>query len=566
MVQSRAKSVLFFLLIVTLTSFSTFKVEAAEPSKDRLIPTLKCVNPSPGWRLENHEASMLYLKNWEKLGFKLELQAAPNWVTFVKMVDNPWAADAFISDYNERPDRLEPDKVLTEFAAEQIGPGLRNFFGYNNPEFMKVLRASREELDIEKRRQLVWKAQEYIVKDIPSIATHHLRSLQPANKKKWDDMVAGPGLGYFNILNFTSVTPKTQDKNIVIGSVEVLSRLNPMHTPASNLLMFNKFIYDNLAVIGPNSDALPWAAQAWKAKDSKTIDVTLREGMTFHDGKPVTSEDVKFSFDYCKKYVASEYKSLVDPIQKVEVVDKLNIRFVLKEPYAPLFMTTFTTIPILPKHIWEGIVEKEKLKHPDQWANPKPIGSGPFRFSYIRSGEEFTMVKNPNHFKAPKVDGVTVVFPADREAEFLMLKKGTIDFIDSKGLNPVRAQEASQMDHLKIVELGGIHVAWLGFNLREGHPTRDYNIRHALAHTIPYPDIVNNILQGKGDAGGGFIAPANKFWHSPNILTEEVEEKVHVHQFDMEKARKILKDAGFEWDLQGRIYWPENYKITVLPN
>ncbi|UCG68798.1 MAG: hypothetical protein JSV09_13525 [Thermoplasmata archaeon] len=556
MATKMIKAIALFFFIITMMSFSSPLIGADEIAKDRLIPPLKCLISGPGWRLEGHEADFLTLRNWKKLGFEVDVKYAPNWVTFVKMIDDPWPFDMFASSFNERPSRLEPDKILNEFSAEQIGPKGRNFYGYNNPKYMKVLQASREEMDIEKRRPLILKCQDYLVRDIPSIAGYHLKSLHPGNKKKWDNMVGGPALGFFNMFNFTSVTPRTQDKTIVIGSVEVLRALNPLHVPSTNMLMFKNFAYDTLAAVGPESSAVPWAAKGWKKKDNTTIDVNLRDGMKFHDGKPVTAEDVKFSFDYCKKYTVPEYKALLAPIKKVEVLDKLTVRFILHKPYAPLFMNTFSTIPILPKHIWENIVEKEKLSHPDQWKNPKSIGSGPFKLSYVRPGEELALERNPNHFRAPKAAGVTVVFPANREAEFLMLKKGTIDFVDSKGLNPVRAKEASQMDHIKIMELGSIHVHWLGFNLREGHPTRDYTIRYALAHTIPYDDIVKNILAGKGDAGAGFIAPANKFWHNPNLPLKT---------YDMVKARKILKDAGFEWDSQGRIYWPKNYTMTVLP-
>jgi peptide/nickel transport system substrate-binding protein len=548
--------VLVLFIVATSISFSSPLIQAAEPTKDRLVPPIKCCLTSPGWRLDINEANALIVKNWEKLGFTLDIKYATDWVTFTKMIGDPWPFSAMSSAFNERPERLEPDRGLTEFAAEQLIRGGRNYYGYDNPEFMKVLNASREEMDIEKRKQLVWKAQEYIIRDIPSIALYHRMSLQPANQKKWDNLVAGPGLGLFNIFNFTSVTPKTQDRTIVIGTVDVFRSLNPMHTPSSNGIMFIKFLYDNLTAVGPGSDVIPWAAKAWKIKDPKTIDVNLREGMTFHDGKPVTAEDVKFSFDYCKKYMVPEYKSLVDPIQTIEVLDTLNLRFNLKYPYAPLFMTTFSTIPIMPKHIWENVVEKEKLTHPDQWANPNPIGSGPFKFSYARLGEEFGLVKNPNHFRVPKADGLIVTFPANEEAMFLMLKKGSIDFIDSKGLNPVRAKEAKQLDHIKIIEMGGIEVIWMGFNLREGHPTRDYNVRNALAHTIPYGNIVKDVLQGQADAGAGFVAPANKFWHNPNLPLKK---------FDMERAKRILQDAGFEWDSQGKIYWPRDYKMTVYP-
>jgi peptide/nickel transport system substrate-binding protein len=550
------KKVFLCVLMLTSIGVSTPLIQAADPPKDRLVPTIKACLPSPGWRSEQYEATSLILKNWEKLGFTLDIKTAPNYITFVKMVDEPWPFDVFAANSNDRPDLLEPDRILTDyFTAAQSIRGGQNFFGYNNPEYEKVLAAAREEMDMEKRQQLIWRAQEFIIRDIPSTAMYHMKALQPANKKKWDGLAAGPGLGLFNLFNVTSASPKTQDKTFVVSSVDVLRSINPMHAPSTNSLTWIKLIYDNLTAVGLDSSVVPWAAKGWKVRDKKTIEVNLREGMTFHDGKPVTAEDVKFSFDYCTKYVVPWYKSLMIPIQKVEVLDKLTLRFTLNAPHAPLFMTTFSTIPIMPKHIWENLVERERLTHPDQWPNSNPIGSGPFKFSYARPGEEFGLVKNPNHFRAPKADGLVITFPANREVEFLMLKKGTIDFVDAKGLDPVRAKEASELDHITIIEVSGLHIGWLGFNLREGHPTRDYTIRNALAHTIPYDEIVKNLLQGQAEAGAGFIPPANKFWHNP---------KLPLKKFNMEEARKILRDAGFEWDPQGKIYWPKNYKSTVF--
>ena len=553
------------LALISIFILIAPNLSGAEPPKERMVPEITWMLPSPGWRLEEHESDMLIARKLQAVGLKVNIKFAPNWVTFRKSIDDPWPFDIFSSGFNERPDRLEPDRILSEFSKEQIGKGKRNFYGYESAEYNKVLQKSREELDVKRRRKLISKAQEILVRDIPSIAVFHLKSLQPYDTKKWTNVQAGPGLGLFNLFNMTEATPKTSDKSIAISSVDVVSALNPLNVPSTNLIMMNKFVYDNLAAVTPESEVVPWAAESWKVLDSKTIDVTLRKGMKFHDGKPVTPEDIKFSFEYLKKYKVASYMLLVKPIAQVKVLDSRRVRFVLEHPFAPLLMTTFTTIPIVPKHIWENVVEREKLKHPDEWQNPRPIGSGPFKFDYIRPGEEIAFVRNPDHFRAPKVDAAMITFPANREAEFLMLKKGTVDFIDSKGLNPVRAKELAQTEHKEVIELGGISVHWIGFNLRDGHPTMDWNLRHAIAHLVPYDAIVKNILQGKGDAGAGFIAPANKFWHNFDLQRREVEGKVHIHQFGIEKARRILKDAGFEWDSSGRLYWPKNYKPKVLP-
>jgi peptide/nickel transport system substrate-binding protein len=113
---------------------------------------------------------------------------------------------------------------------------------------------------------------------------------------------------------------------------------------------------------------------------------------------------------------------------------------------------------------------------------------------------------------------------------------------------------------LTVDELPGTTVRWTAFSFREDSPFRDYHFRHAIAHTYDWSTIVDVILQGFGEAGTGTIAPGNTFWHNPDIPSEELEEGTpHWHQFDLDLARQILEDAGYRWDDQGRLHYPENY-------
>ena len=101
----------------------------------------------------------------------------------------------------------------------------------------------------------------------------------------------------------------------------------------------------------------------------KTVDVTIREGMKFHDGKPLTSGDVKFTFDLMIKHKAPYFKTCLGPVKSVEVIDLYKIRFHLEKAYAPFVTQTLTMIPLLPKHVWE------KLEKPKEYQNSELVYS-----------------------------------------------------------------------------------------------------------------------------------------------------------------------------------------------
>ncbi|MDP6088113.1 MAG: ABC transporter substrate-binding protein, partial [Nitrospinota bacterium] len=150
------------------------------------------------------------------------------------------------------------------------------------------------------------------------------------------------------------------------------------------------------------------------------------------------------------------------------------------------------------------------------------------------------------------------------EAKFLGLLNKDIDFYD-RGLTPVQVGEAKRVKFLDLQEVADIGVYWLQFNLRPKSPFHDYAFREAFAHLIDYKAIIDVVLRGLGEPGRGVIGPANKFWHNAAIPSQEVEGKPHYHQFNPQKARAVLKKAGYEWGDDGRLYFPANHKPQAYP-
>ncbi|MBI2201706.1 MAG: hypothetical protein HYU43_07165, partial [Armatimonadetes bacterium] len=150
-------------------------------------------------------AGMLIAREWERLGLKVQLITAPDWPNFAKRVDSPWENHAFVCGYISRPERLDPDELLYRpFHSSLIRKGGSNYAGYSNPEYDALVDQARAVLDVERRREMVWKLQEILARDLPHIPLFHKRNVFVYHKLRWKDVVPIPAVGLFNIFNIVS--------------------------------------------------------------------------------------------------------------------------------------------------------------------------------------------------------------------------------------------------------------------------------------------------------------------------------------------------------------------------
>lgn len=510
------------------------------------IPELVFAFPGASYDPVRYESGILLSNIWRRLGLEVEVVPMDFTALTRRISTPPWDFHAFISGFVARPERLDPDVLLFRpFHSSQDVPGGTNFMGYRNQEYDKLVEAQRTEIDVQKRRELVFRLQEILARDVPTITLYHPIEVHAFNKEKFRGHVPTIGYGIFNFWTLVQATPLTGDGILKVGRVSDIESSNPFVEAGGANIEVMRLIYDTLARVGPTGKPVPWAAKSWKQVDPTTVEVELRTGMTFHDGRPVTAEDVKFSYDYQKRFPVPIFKPFVDPIKEVEILGANRLRFKLEEPFPPLFQVTFTQIYIIPRHIWGDVLERERLKHPQDWANPQPIGSGPFKFELWRRGEETRLARFENHFNAPKARGFILARFANQDALFLALKKGDIDMHERR-LLPQQVEEAKTVGHLALIRRPDFGVFYMGFNLRKP-PFNDVRFRRALAHTVNYDVIVNVIQRGLAEPGRGMIAPINEFWHNP---------KVRYPEFDMEKARALLREAGYTWDAQRRLLMP----------
>ena len=128
---------------------------------------------------------------------------------------------------------------------------------------------------------------------------------------------------------------------------------------------------------------MPWAAESYKLINPTIYELKQRSGMKWHDGKLVTIEDAKFTFDYLLKWKPPFWDSFMSPVQSAEVLDASTLRVNLNGPSATFATMSLVQIAILPKHVWENVPDKVGVKTPMEWDAPGKggmIGSGPFKF------------------------------------------------------------------------------------------------------------------------------------------------------------------------------------------
>ncbi len=520
----------------------TMEDDSSTFTEDRLVPDIRFVIPGANYDPIRFESGQLIANEWEKLGLNVNVEAIGDFSALAAILGEDPHDDfnAFISGYVSRPERLDPDVLLYRpFHCSGVETGV-NYQGYCNPDYDAVVDAQRSEMDVDTRKDLVFEAQEILAEDVPAQALYHVNEIHAYNNRLFDNVTPMMGQGLWNFWSLLSTEPTADQTTLRVGQAWDIDTLNPFAPTGGGNIETMRLIHDMLARVAPDGSAVPWAAESWEVVDDTTINVKLREDMTWHDGEPVTADDVKFSYDVQKEQGAEIYIPFLDPIEEIEVVDDYNLVFHLVEPYPALFQATFAQILLLPERNW-GEIDGSLVDYQVDTI----IGSGPFKFDEWLPGQEIRLIRNDDHFQAPNVDGLTQVVYANPDAIFLGLINEEVHMHDRR-LLPIQIEQLGDYSHLTEITQPDFGVYYIGYNMRVP-PFDDDAFRRAIAHTIPKETIVDILLDGYGEAGRGFIAPANAFWH--DLTVEPI-------PYDTEAALQLLQDAGYEIGPDGRLYMP----------
>src|SRR6478672_3201154 len=287
-------------------------------------------------------------------------------------------------------------------------------------------------------------------------------------------------------------------------------------------------LHDALVKPMPGNPLTPSLAESFSAaEDALTYDFVLRPGVKFHNGEPVTAEDVKFSFE---RYRGSSAKMIKDGVAAVETPDARHIRFRLKEPW-PDFLTYYASASgagwIVPKKYVEKVG--------DDGFKKAPIGAGPYKFVSFQPGVELVLEAFDGYWrKTPNVKRLVFKSIPDETTRLAALKMGEVDIVYA--INGELAKELRNTPGLTLKPVYPPGPFWLYFPEQRDatSPWRDERVRRAANHAIDRQAMNQAITLGFSRVSWSIIPQSfDFFWQPPP------------YPYDPGKARQLLAEAGY---------------------
>jgi len=332
--------------------------------------------------------------------------------------------------------------------------------------------------------------------------------------------------------------PAKPTGQVIAGISQEPTVFNPLmpHIEVDEGVYFQ--VYNPLWGVAPDGSFTPQLAaeipsveNGGLSADGLNWKVKLRDGVTWHDGKPFTAEDVKFSLELA---VADNFRSARrsghDLVENLTVVSPTEITWTMKEPYAP-YMALLGSTFIVPKHVVEAADDPNNSA-----LNTHPIGTGPFKWVSRTAGDFIQLGANEDYFgEGPYLETLVFKYIPDLTVLFTQFQTGDIDYIGLQGITADHYAEAKDLPNRTVMAVPQPFIENIAFNL--GKPQfQDQAVREALYYGMDKDAIIEAIYYGLPSPAESFI-PQGNWAYNPNLAK---------HEYDPEKAIDILEKAGWK--------------------
>ncbi|MCT4619906.1 MAG: glutathione ABC transporter substrate-binding protein [Marinisporobacter sp.] len=342
----------------------------------------------------------------------------------------------------------------------------------------------------------------------------------------------------------TSGDAEAKSKDIVIGVAATFISMDPHDTNDTLSYSVQKSMMQGLVGFDKDMNVIPVLAESYESnKEATEFTFKLHEGIKFHDGTDFNAEAVKVNVD---RLANPENKlkrhSLFEVVDRTEVVDAYTVKVVLKESFGAM-INTFA-------HPAAMIHSPAALEKYGKEVSRNPVGTGPFVFNEWVPGDHLTVVKNENYWKngMPKVDSVTFKPVPENGTRVAMLQTGEADFIYQ--VPPEQAKIIEGQEGIVLENTPSIIVRYLAMNCMK-KPFDDIRVRKAINYALDKKAYEKIVYQGFADDMKSIIAPNVQFYEEQTPYT-----------YDVEKAKALLKEAGYENGFETTI-WGNNNSDTV---
>lgn len=281
---------------------------------------------------------------------------------------------------------------------------------------------------------------------------------------------------------------------------------------------------------------VPTVANGGISADGLKWKIKLREGVTWHDGKPFTAEDVKFTIELLVNPKFNSWRhSGHDLVKDLTVVSPTEITWTMSKPYAPYASILASTF-ITPKHAFDGQADLNNTPF-----NNAPIGTGPYKWTKRVAGDYIELAANAAYYgDGPHAERLIVKYIPDLTVMYTQFKTGDIDVTGLQGISAEHFEEASKLPNRTVVKAPGSPVETFSLNL--GLPVfQDKIVRHALYLAIDKASIIDALYFGLPVETESYM-PQQAYYYNPDLPK---------HEFNIDKANAMLEGAGWKKGADG---------------
>lgn len=357
---------------------------------------------------------------------------------------------------------------------------------------------------------------------------HRIRKRSPRRRGQTRRTVlASIAVALATLATACSTPQSSEDDTTVAGEQQLPLRIG-ISSPVQTLdlsrykgqtdLLVGDLIFDTLVAVDEQLEVVPRLATEWSNPDPLTYEFTLRQGVRFHDGAPLTSEDVKAQFDTALEL--SNLASWTEPIASV-AASADTVTFTLKHP-SPSFLVTIANAPF-------GIQSPASLAAGEQTLATAPVGTGPYRLVSWQ-GDVISLERNDDYWgEAPTQSAIEITTVSDNTTRYNGLESGEFDIIQN-----VDPFQFSTLDDNDLVGLSAPYAQTVWLLLTATNPLlEDVRVRQAIALALDTEAITQTATEGLFRPATGFIPP------------ELGEVGIAPHVPDLEQARRLLAEAGY---------------------
>ncbi|WP_281196097.1 ABC transporter substrate-binding protein [Halorubrum sp. F4] len=527
--------------------------------------------------------------------------------------------DVYVGQYTEVLP-FDPDVLYglthSKFTAEA---GWQNPFGFTDLDVDELLEEQRA-ADESDRARIVSELQESMCEKQPFTVVAFPDALAAARTDRFVGWETGPPISATGLLTMDFIDERSGDDGdpvtlrLATADGRISENWNPIAAEYRRYGTFMSMLYDRLAIVDDGA-TVPWLAREWEWTDPETLEIGLRDS-TWHDGEPLTAEDVAFTYEFLRDtsmggtempVPSPQFRGRGSIVESADAVDDSTVRLVVAETDETVAERALQ-VPILPRHVWIDRAETatvggfeldtettEALVTP----NEDPVGSGPMRFVESTPGERVVFERNPDHFlvRAGSVDSADAETGEEAETDGDSAESTTGTEEEESIPEPYRGKP--EFDRLEVAIVGSdvSAVQWVADGYADGTVSNlgpdsvprigresdarlvstqsaafyyvGYNARRAPLSNPRFRGIVASLVDKStivDDAFAGYARPATSplatspEWVPGNLRWDDDREEDPVHPFrgkdgslDAEATREALREIGYRFDESGRL-------------